>query len=118
MPDLPIGCKVKKTTEGKAVVTHTNDRGEEYIARRCDGPEVTEQDVSEMMSLDRERNTAADVGRRAIAEIERNQAEYAAKMEEDFAEPAERVAHAGLHREGLTVGYSRRYSDNFEAIEW
>lgn len=101
------GLKTRKRTDGKLDIVGKDDAGAEYRVRTTDGPEVTDNDISELHDADRE--TYAGMGREAAVKQYVNKiVDYGEtrKRERDDAfgqsliDPAANVTYALLDRKG------------------
>ena len=117
MAELPSSWNLTvKQEKGKAVVYGKDDTGNDYRVRTCDTPAVTERDIVEIASADRERTTAAAFVKGVVEDGERRRLSREDEFESELIEAAGPVVHAGLERRGSTVGYSRTYSEAYERI--
>lgn len=114
--ELPTAYNLstEKRPDGKLNIVGKDDAGEAYVARVTSGPEVQETDVAALAQADREHSTPWDFTHSVIKENDRTRQEWQDDMLADFLEPAERVAHAGLHKETSTIGSTRTYRENFD----
>lgn len=119
MAEIPASWGLKKARKnGKTQLIGKDDAGKDYVARTCDG-DVTESDVKEMAEFcDRTRSTPEKLRGKILGDVAANQQRFEQQMEQDFMEPAEQVAFAGLHKGARTLGYGRRYAHNFEKVVW
>lgn len=117
MPELPAswGLKTRKSQNRLEVVQKGTD-GQEHRARLCEGPELTDHDVEQIALHDHEKVTSRDIATRAKLERERYWENFNRTLDDEYAEPAEQVAFAGCHVYSTRVGYSRKYSMNYERI--
>ncbi len=120
MAEVPasFGLEKRMRSDGRIDLVGRDDTGREYVARTTEGPVVTDADVEALAVVDRERTNAREFTRRVIEQAEHRQEEFAERMLEDFMEPAERVAHAGLHRSESTVSLAGAYERGRRYFEW
>ncbi len=120
MAEIPagFGLETRKRDDGRLDLIGRDDSGHEYVARTTDGPGITEKDLQALAAIDRERTNAREFTQRVIQQARRSQEEFAERMLEDFLEPAERVAHAGLHRSESTVSLAGAYERGRRYFEW
>ena len=116
MAELPKSWNLKTRKKADRLeVVQTGSDGQEYRARLCEGSELTDHDVAEIARHDGQHVTSEDIAKRAMADRAKYFQDLGDRMEAEYAEPAEQVAYAGLHVYARTVGYSRRYAQNYEA---
>lgn len=119
MSDVLKGWGLKsrrRQSDGKAEVVGTNLVGREYVARTCDGPEVTQEDLK-ILDIGNPNKRDAD----AFVGFYRDQRDNARKnwehsLDQEYTEAAEKVVHAGLHLRESRVGYSRSYASGWEKV--
>jgi hypothetical protein len=116
MAEIPAGFELTKRPriDGRLDLVGVQDDGKEYVARTTEHGEVTEADVKALADGDRTRVDAYQFTGNFVQQIEQNKKEFEDQMLDDYMEPAERVAFAGFHR--VSVGYSRKYSANYEKV--
>jgi hypothetical protein len=120
MPSLPSswGLRQRKTADGKAQIVGTNDAGHEYVARTCDGAEVTDRDLQILdVGNPEKRDKEAFIGFYR-EERERARKAWEHSQDEKYMEAADQVVHAGLHlsesSSSAIKGNWRRYHMNYE----
>jgi hypothetical protein len=116
MPSLPTiwGLKEKRTADGKLQIVGKDVRGEEYVARTCEGEGVTDRDLK-ILDVGNPEKRDAD----AFIGFYRDERDNARKnwetgMDAEYEEAAKQVVHAGLHLKESKVGYSRSYAEAWE----
>jgi hypothetical protein len=108
MSDVLDGWGLKsrrRQTDGRAEIVGTNLKGEEYIARTCEGPDVTEHDLKILdMGNPEKRDINKFIG---FYRDEREQARknWEHSLDDEYMAGAERVVHAGLHLHEATVSF-------------
>ncbi|SRR5579871_695848 len=119
------GLKSKRRADGKLDIIGKDDAGQDYRVRTTDTPEITETDLKELHAADREAYPNREAGvrtfmRNLTGEPERHMTEmekvHAALNfdESDWIAAAEPVVHAGLGRQGCTLGSTRGYRRGYE----
>jgi hypothetical protein len=118
MSELPKswGLETRKNSRGTLDVIGKDDTGHEYKVRTTDAPAITETDVAEIAAVDRERTTAKEFVDGVVKWGRQRRESRETDFYEDLCEAAGPVVHAGLEREGATVGYSRKYAQNWEKV--
>lgn len=121
------GLKEKRRTDGKLDILGKDDFGKEYRVRTTDTPEITDKDLSELKAADRESYPNRQAGakqlmKNLVGEPEKflspvEQVNAALTFDEsDWIAAAEPVVHAGLGRQGCTLGSTRSYRRGWERI--
>jgi len=104
----------RRSNDGRAEIVGTNLKREEYIARTCEGPDVTEHDLKILdVGNPEKRDADAFIG---FYRDERDNARknWETSMDDEYMAAAEQVVHAGLHLKESKVGYSRSYAAAWE----
>lgn len=118
MPSLPEswGLRERKTADGKAQIVGTNDAGQEYVARTCDGPGVTDHDLKILdVGNPNKRDKDAFIG------FYRDQRDNARKswehsQDEMYMAGAEQVVHAGLHLADSSISFCHIPQKKWDAM--
>lgn len=123
MAELPAswGLRRKRRADGKLDLIGKTDAGEEYRVRTCDSGSVTDHDLVELKAADRESYASRDAGARAfvsslVASGRKDREAQENEFLSDLEEAAGPVVHAGFERSGSTVGSSRAYRQNYDAV--
>ncbi len=116
--ELPasFGLKTEERSDGKLNIVGKDDAGEKYVARVTSGPEVSNEDVAALANGDRERNNPWDFTHDVMNANASGRKAWEDNMLNEFMEPAEVVAHAGLHRGGSTTGSTAAYRRNYDKV--
>src|SRR5258708_35156021 len=99
MASLPEswGLRTRTTADGKAQVVGTNDAGQEYVARTCDGPGVTDHDLKILdVGNPNKRDKDAFIG---FYRDERDNARknWEHSLDEEYTAAADKGVQAGMH---------------------
>ncbi len=123
LAELPAswGLKAVKRDDGKLDVVGKDDSGQDYRVRTTDHAEITETDVQELKAADRESYSNRESGVRSFikgleAHGNRRKDAEESNLLDELTEAAGPVVRAGFEREGSTVGSSRKYRANYDAV--
>ena len=117
MPPLPESWNLreKKSPKGKTQIVGTNDVGQEYVARTCEGEGVTERDLKILDVGNPHKRDASEFIKFYREERDTARKNWEHSQDEFYLAGAEQVVHAGLHLKESTLGYSRAYAAKFDA---
>jgi hypothetical protein len=118
MPSLPgsWGLKERKTADGKLQIIGKDIRGEEYVARTCEGDGITERDLQILdVGNPEKRDANAFIG---FYRDERDRARknWEHSMDDEYMAAAEQVVHAGLHLHEATVSFCHIPQTKWDAL--
>lgn len=93
MAELPAswGLKKRKRPDGKLDIVGKDDTGKEYKVRTTEGPAVTESDIKEIASVDREQTTAREFVSSVIQQQKQRDSARESEIENEFTAVAEDI---------------------------
>lgn len=120
MASLPAGWKLKarrRQKDGRCEVVGKDDTGKEYVARTCEGSNVTDRDLQILAVGNRDNSTAREVVKFYEGERDTYRKNWEKSLDGEYMAAADKVVHAGLHLSESRAGYSRAYAKAFERLQ-
>lgn len=119
MPSLPAGWKLKarrRPKDGRCEVVGKDDTGKEYVARTCEGANVTDRDLQILAVGNRDNSTAREVVKFYENERDTYRKNWEKSLDGEYTDAAEKVVHAGLHLSESRVSFCHIPQKKWDAM--